>query len=218
MPLGQTQMTGPRTCSATFSPTAEVSAVPVKPPPPAVARGRAGAAPPSPVAAGTDAALPAPNPPPPPSRSPGQGQVVDRTLDKTPPVVAPPTAEEFAKGQIQQLLKDYCAAEEALDPNGVQKLFPSVNLNALKVQLNQSKYRSVQCRFGDALVYQSLDAPAGKAKIQVPLKVVYEHTILTEKPIVNELMTTLTLLRTASRTQWQIDKAEFKPLVKDPPK
>jgi hypothetical protein len=28
----------------------------------------------------------------------------------------------------------------------------------------------------------------------------------------------LTLARTATRTQWQIEKAEFKPIVKDPVK
>jgi hypothetical protein len=220
MPLGHTQMTGPRTCSATFSPTAEVSAAPpVKTPPAPVVRARGGVTTPPPVASGTEAALPPTTPPPPPAARPqGRGPVVDPTLATAKPVVPPPSEEEYAKGKIQELLKDYCAAEEALDPNAMQKLYPSVNMNALKVQLNQSKYRSVQCKFGEPLVYQALDAPAGKAKIQVPLKRVYEHTILTEKPQVNELMATLTLVRAATRTQWQIDKAEFKPLVKDPVK
>ena len=67
-------------------------------------------------------------------------------------------------------------------------------MEALKVQLNTSKYRSVQCKFGDP-VFVSLDAAGGKAKMQAPLKRVYEHTILTEKPQTDELMATITLVR-----------------------
>jgi hypothetical protein len=218
MPLGHTQMTGPRTCSATFSPTAEVSAAPPPKQPTQVARGRSGAGPAAAPPA-LDASLQTTVPPPPPApRPPGRGPVVDPTLTTATPVVAPPTAEEFAKGKIQEMLKAYCAAEEALDPSAMQKVYPSVNMNALRVQLNTSKYRSVQCKWGEPVVYASLDAPGGKATIQAPLKRVYEHTILTEKPQISELMATLTLARTATRTQWQIEKAEFKPIVKDPVK
>ena len=46
-------------------------------------------------------------------------RLVDPSLPQK-PVVAPPTDEEFAKGKILEMLKDYCAAEEALDPPGVQ--------------------------------------------------------------------------------------------------
>jgi hypothetical protein len=130
------------------------------------------------------------------------------------PVVAPPTDEEFAKGKILEMLKDYCAAEEALDPAGVQKIYPKVNMNALTQQLNKSKYTSVQCTFGEA-VFASLDAPGGKAKIKAPLKIVYHHTILTEKPQVNELIADLTLVRSGLRDPWQIADAKFTPA---PPK
>ena len=106
------------------------------------------------------------------------------------------------------MLKDYCAGFEALDPAAVQKVYPKVNMNALKVQLNTSKYRSARCTFGD-VVYQSLDAPGGKGKIQVPLKEIFEHTILTEKPITYELMGTITLFRPGPRERWQIEDAKF---------
>ena len=219
VPLGHTQMTGPRSCSATFSPTEVVSAAPpIKATPAAAPRGR-GATTPTPTAPATvtgDPAAPPPNPAPASIRPPTK--IIDQTVATAKPVAPPPTDEEFAKGKIQELLKDYCAAEEALDPDAVKKLYPSANIEAFKVQLNKSKYRSVQCKFGDPVVYQTLDAPGGKAVIQVPLKRVYEHTILTEKPQVNELMATLTLARPATRTQWLIQKAEFKALVKDPVK
>ena len=122
----------------------------------------------------------------------------------------PPTDEEFAKGKIQETLKAYCDAEEALDPSAIQRSYPKVNMEALKVQLNASKYRSVQCKFGDP-VFVSLDAAGGKAKVQAPLKRVYEHTILTEKPQTDELIATIMFVRPGPRSPWQIDAATYKP-------
>jgi hypothetical protein len=212
VPLGHTQMTSPRTCSAIFSPTAEVSAAPPPKPSTQVARARS-TGPPSPPPT-SDASPPPVIQPVSPARPSGRGPVVDPTLGTAKPVAPPPTDEEFAKGKIQDMLKDYCAAEEALDPAAVQQLYPSVNMNALKVQLNTSKYRAVQCKFGEPVVFASLDAAAGKAKVQVPLKRVYFHTILTEKPQTSELMANLTLVRTATRTQWQIENATFAPILK----
>ena len=84
-------------------------------------------------------------------------------------------------------------------------------MDALKVQLNKSKYRSVQCKFGEP-VFVSLDAAAGKAKIQVPLKHVYEHTILTEKPQTDELMATMTLVRLGpENARGRLRTAKYKP-------
>ena len=212
-PLGHTQMTGPRTCSATFSLTKEVSQPPPLKQQVAVARGRTGGGAPPPSPSPTPET---PQPPVAPTPQParvGRGPVVDPTQGTPKPVPAPISDEDFAKNKIQEMLKDYCAAEEALDPVAVQKIYPNVNMNALRQQLNTSKYRSVQCKFGD-VVFVSLDPAAGKATVKAPLKRVYEHTILTEKPIANELTATLTLVRTGLRTQWQIEEAKYAPLAK----
>ena len=214
-PLGHTQMTSARTCSATFSPTAEVSAAPTPKPP--AARGRSGGTAPPAVAQGpAPAQPPAPAPPPPvaPRAPTREGPVVDPTQAAAKPVPVPQTDEEFAKSRIQEMMKAYCDAHEALDPDAVQKVYPTVNRNALNVQLNKSKYRSVQCKFGEPLVYVSLDAAAGKAVIKVPLKQTYEHTILTEKPMVSELMATMTLFRSGPRTQWLVGDIKYAPIAK----
>jgi hypothetical protein len=124
--------------------------------------------------------------------------------------VAPPkTDEEFAKDRIQETLKALCDAEEALDPEAVQRVYPKANMDAYRAQLNPSKYRSVQCKFGD-VVYVSLDAPGGKATVQAPKKVVYQFTILTEKPQTDELNATIKLVRLGPRTPWLIDTANYK--------
>ena len=214
-PLGHTQMTSPKTCGATFSPTDIVSKQPpIKPSPGGPTRRGGDAAPqPAPPAGPPVAVVPPAAAPPSSGTREGRGPIVDPSLPQK-PVVAPPTDEEFAKGKILEMLKDYCAAEEALDPAGVQKIYPKVNMNALTQQLNKSKYTSVQCTFGEA-VFTSLDAPAGKARIKAPLKIVYHHTILTEKPQVNELIADLTLARSGPRDPWQIADAKFTPA---PPK
>ena len=218
-PLGRAQMTGPRTCSAIFSPTSEVSSEPSKTP---ASRGRSSnsapavaQAPSAPSQPPAPASAAAPTPPVPVlPRAAARGPVVDPTQAAAKPVPAPPTDEEFAKGKIQELMKGYCAAFEALDPDAVQKFYPTVNMYALRAQLNKSKYRSVQCKFGEPLVYVSLDAPAGKAVLKVPLKQVYEQTILTEKPMMSELMATMTLFRSGPRTRWLIQDVKYAPTVR----
>lgn len=125
----------------------------------------------------------------------------------------PISDEEFAKGAIKSVLKEYCDAYEALDPAAVQRVYPKVNTDALKIQLNTSKYKSVQCKFGDP-VFVSLDPVAGKATVQAEVKRVYEHTILTQKPQTDELTATMTLFRSALRSPWQIDTATYRPKPK----
>jgi hypothetical protein len=214
-PLGHTQMNTPRTCSATFSLISEVSKTPTLPAP--VARGRSAGG--GQVAQGQPPQQPVtPTPPvpvtPSPPRPAGRGPVVDPTQAAAKPVPPPQTDEEFAKDRIQEMMKAYCDAHEALDPDAVQKIYPRVNMNGLKQQLNTSKYRSVQCKFGEPLVYASLDAAAGKAVIKVPLKQTFFHTILTEKPDVSELMATMTLSRSGPRTPWLVEDLKYAPMVK----
>jgi hypothetical protein len=213
-PLGHTQMTGPRTCSATFSPTAEVSTPPVlKPSQRGDARGNRNAGGGPPVAPVPEA--PSLNPPlasPPASLSTGRRAnpptvVVDPTAGQK-EVPLPLTPVQFAEKQIQELLKSYCDAHEALDPAAVQKVFPKVNMDSLRVQLNKSKYRSVQCKISEVM-FVSMDAPGGTAKITALRKLVFDHTIQNE-PETQELITTFTMVRLAERAPWQIETAQFR--------
>ena len=47
---------------------------------------------------------------------------------------------------------------------------------ALRIQLNKSKYKSVQCKFSDP-EFVSLDPAAGIGKVQAEVKRIYEHTV-----------------------------------------
>jgi tetratricopeptide (TPR) repeat protein len=180
MPLGQTQMTGPRTCSARFSPSSTMSAA-------------RGSLPPSFGNAGTQASSPSP----------------PELRGSRPELTAPlPTSEAYSKDRIKELLRAFCAAYEAIDPVAVQHLQPRVDMNALRSQLNRSLYKSVTCKFGDP-VFVSLDATAGTATVRTELKQVFEHTHTGEAQTV-ESVAEMTLRRFELRSPWVIDTVTYK--------
>jgi Divergent InlB B-repeat domain len=222
-PLGQTQMTGPRTCSATF--TATDSLKQGKPLPPKIAGGQPTQQPPQqqPTTPGGERGRgtspdstrpnPANNPPPPVVLPP---PVQPQVQPPQPPAeVKPPISDEdFAKNAVKTALKELCAAYEALDPDAAAQVFPKVNMAALKIQLNKSRYKSVQCTFAEP-TFLALDPAAGTAKIKVDVKRVFEHTALSEKPEVFEYIATMALSRASQRGRWVFDTAEYRPKPKD---
>ena len=123
----------------------------------------------------------------------------------------PPTPREFAKGQIQALLKDFCAAFEAIDGQAVQRVFPKTDMAVLRRQLNKSAYKSVQCLIADT-VFLSLNPSAGTAKVQADLKRVYVPTLGSERRV--EQIVSMTLYRPESRGRWYIDAATYQPKPK----
>src|SRR6185436_19390891 len=114
-PLGKTQMTGPRKCSASFQRASLVAVPPPPPPPPPNRGGRTGG---TGTVAGTAPATPSGT-----TAGAAQGSGATQTPAGVPPLSPPPdkpvepviTPEQFAKNQIQTLLKEFCAAHDALD-------------------------------------------------------------------------------------------------------
>jgi serine/threonine protein kinase len=226
VPLGHTQMTGSRTCGATFQLTAQLATapppqqkpVPVKPTPVPVGVTATTSTPGSTPQGGRGVpqapATPVDKPIPVPTTE-GVGAPTAGNIDKPPqgPVEKPVTDEQFAKGKIVELLKAWCAAYEAIDPGAVQVLFPTVNMKQLEIQLNKSKYNSVQCSIGEP-TYMALDAIKGTAKVRVETKRVFVHTFRAQKPETQELIATLQLRRADSRSPWLIAQAEYIPKPK----
>jgi hypothetical protein len=122
-------------------------------------------------------------------------------------IPAPPSDEQFAKNQLQEVLKAFCAAFEALDPNAIKVLWPKTNMDALQRQLKQ--YKSAQCKFGEPK-FLSLDPKIGKAKIEADLKRGYVLAG-TSKTETHELIATITLSRPGPRTGWFIDTVDYRP-------
>jgi serine/threonine protein kinase len=218
-PGGHTQMVGPRTCTAKFSPTAIAEAQPRMPVAPSGgSRGRDGRGTPPSTPTTVDA---------PPAPSVGRGSPQSPAAPAAPPaprapieiappgpqapVAPPPTDEAFAKGKIQEVLKEYCSALEAIDPAAVQRVQPKIDISSLRNQLNKSRYKSVQCKFGDP-TFDAVDAAAGTAKVHADLKRVYDYTIL--KPETIEQIADIVLSRSGPRSDWKIDTIGFKPKPK----
>jgi serine/threonine protein kinase len=216
-PGGQVQMAGPRTCSATFSKTKDVSAAPNLPP--RIARGDGSRGnPPGTTTQPTQPTDQAPRgggpaPPQNPNANPNAGK--DPQAPHAPPgeVKAPQTDEEFAKTAIKAVLTEYCHAYETLDPAAVQRVYPKMDKGTIQIQLNKSKYKSIQCKFADP-VFNSLDAAAGSASVQADVKYVFEHTAVKTAPETLERIATLSFSRPNPRSPWFIDKAQFRPKPK----
>jgi len=83
----------------------------------------------------------------------------------------------------------------------------------LQIQLNKSKYKSVQCKFADP-VFVSLDASAGTAKVQASAKLVFEHTAVTTEPQAQETIAVMTFSRPNPRSPWFIDTVQHRPKPK----
>lgn len=134
---GDMTMTAAKTCSATFTPTSTplanvMPSGPAGPPRPRRQKETAEVTPPP--------APPPPVSPPPPGGAPG---VESTPTNPDKPAAPPITAEQHAKNEIEQLVKDYCAEYETLKPDRVQKLFPLVNQGVLRDQFRQ--YKTLKC-------------------------------------------------------------------------
>ena len=224
-PLGHTQMTGPRTCGATFSPTDSLK--PGKEPPIRTPTPRnAGTSPPPPSAGSGPGSTPATarggvisprptEPVPPVAPSPGVVVVPPQTGDKPAAPAAPPISDEdYAKNAVKDTLKAYCAAYEALDPDAVQKVYPKAPMASLKLQLNKSRYKSMQCTTAEPK-YDALDTVNGTAKLHVDAKDVYQPTALADAPETREYIVTISFSRASQRGKWFIETAEYRPKPKE---
>jgi serine/threonine protein kinase len=216
---GQTQMNGPRTCSATFVPIADVAAAPNPIAlPPRVRGGRnSGEGVSPPPTSGEPGSRPSPGPravsPPPGTAAPQTGPNVEgpQTGEPQKPPTPPPTDEAYAKDRIKELLKAYCAAYEAIDPDAVQRLQPKVPISTLRMQLNKFMYKSVMCKFGDP-EFLALDPLAGTGTVRAELKRVYEFNA--GPPRTDEQIATIKLRRSEVRSPWLIDVPSFTPKPK----
>ena len=82
----------------------------------------------------------------------------------TPPP-PPITAEEHAKKEIEQLVKNYCSAYETLKPEIIQTLFPLINATVLRDRFKE--YKSLKCTVTFPLEYDRLDARRGRRSDQI---------------------------------------------------
>jgi hypothetical protein len=222
-PTGETTMIAARVCGATFAPTGggktlaqasrpdvPAAATPRPKPQPqgeSTSSGAQGGTSPgqtgspagtSPPAAGTGA-----------NQQQGTGTGVSTppaappTAAQGKPAEAPITAEDHAKKEIAQLLKQYCLFLETRDPDKVRTIFPLADRNTLRNQFRE--YKSLKCTVGEPK-FDRLDAsPAGGAQVQVEMKQVIEMQS-GGAPKVSETIATIVISRRDLRNPWLIDR------------
>ena len=156
-----------------------------------------------------------PEPGVPPAAAP---RAASQESTKQPPTVPgdkandPITPEAHAKNEIPGVIKEYCAALEALDPVKVQKVYPGVDMRGLRERFRQ--YRSNKCTVtAGAPEFLELNATTGIAKIQVGMKQVLEMRS-GGAPETYETIAEITMSRPELRTSWVIVRAKHTPKPK----
>jgi hypothetical protein len=208
---GETTMTSAKTCGAMFIP----SGAPIN-------RGVVAAPPagPRPVSRPTQVAPPpvvATNPQPPVPTNPTGSQGPAPTATTAPtlpdkPAAAPITAEEHAKQEIAQLVKNYCAALATLRPERVRSLFHLDNERLLRDQYRE--YKSLKCTVSSPPEYDRLDASAaGAAQLKVGLKQAVEMRS-GGAPKDHDFIVTMVVSRREFQSPWLIDRVLFEPKPK----
>jgi hypothetical protein len=218
---GETKMTGPRTCGATFikvdgTPLAKSSGYSPPPPPPAKSpvtpRNASAAVPNQP--AGKQQAPPADAAPSPAPVPPAPVEIVKPTEapdEKTKPATPARTELDHAKDEIEKLVNSYCASFNTLDPRKVQAVYPQANAEVLKAQFKE--YKSLKCTISDKVEYELIQVnDAGSAQLKFGMK---QAMVLKVggQPKAQELVVSMRVARRKSLEAWTIDwvRAEPKP-------
>ena len=118
------------------------------------------------------------------------------------------TSEEaVANTQILEVLKAFCDAYAALDPNAVRLLWPTVAFDALQRQMKA--YESAQCKFANPKSV-SLDLKAGTARVEAEVQRGYVLNGMS-KPETYEQNATLMLSRASTASPWLIGTVTYRP-------
>jgi hypothetical protein len=141
-----------------------------------------------------------------PTTTPGTPTVPDK------PAPAPITAEEHAKQEIGQLVKNYCGALSTLRPERVRALFHLDNERLLRDQYRETK--SLKCTVSSPLEYDRLDASAaGAAQLKFGMKQAVEMRS-GGAPKDPEYIVTMVVSRREFQSPWLIDRVFYEPKPK----
>jgi hypothetical protein len=122
----------------------------------------------------------------------------------------PPDAAEQAKRSLQQVLDAYCDAYVTLDPDAMQRTYPTVEMARHERQLDSATYTSARCVFGTP-TFTSPDLRAGTAAVfLLSLRVGRVAANGTEDYY--EYFTSMNFSRASRRGQWTIVSASYSPV------
>jgi len=210
---GEMMMTSTKACGATFMKSlSPMNANPVRPPvadnfprPRPKPTPQTATLPPAPSVAN-----PAPSPTKPNASAPPTPTVTPTDPGK--PAAAAMSAEDHAKQEIGQLVKNYCKALESLKPATVRTLFHLDNERYLKDWMKE--YKSLQCNVTSPVEYDRLDASeAGAAQVKFGMKQVVKMGS-GGAPQTVETDVTMVVSRKDFQSPWLIDRLQAQPKPK----
>ena len=148
-----------------------------------------------------------------PANRPGGAATPRPGGDGAPAAAGPPvpaiTPEDHAKIQIEQLVTNYCAAMETLQPDRLRKLYPQLDVALYRESFRQ--YRSLKCALTGPPEYDRLDAsPAGGAQLRVGMRQEVQMRS-GGAPRVLETIATIVVSRANNQSPWLIDRLQVTP-------
>jgi serine/threonine protein kinase len=158
---GETVMTGPRRCAATFNPSrsAATSAAATDAVSPRITSSTTGRS--------SSSASSTPATPDPFDRgTPGETPRRDTEGDKKPDAAPRRTPDSIAKDEITKLLADYRHGYEKLDPEAIKRVYPSVSVNGLRNAFRD--YKSLEYTYVGEPEFLDLNSALGTATVKAP--------------------------------------------------
>jgi len=221
---GEMIMSSARTCGATFIRSASPSVNIVPPAASSQPRPRPQAAQPNPGTGAPQGTGPAPGTGPgsatasanpqatgqPPTNPQGfrgdpASSATTSTDNKPPP--PPISADDHAKQEILQLVKNYCDSMGTLKPDKVRPFFHLDNERDLKARFKE--YKSLKCTLAGPPEYDRLDSgPAGAAQLKFGMKQAIQMAS-GGAPATKELMVTMVVSRRDFQSPWLIDRVLY---------
>jgi hypothetical protein len=117
------------------------------------------------------------------------------------------TAEEHAKAEIAQLVRNYCAALETLHPATVRGLFHLDNERELRARYGE--YKSLKCTLSSPPEFDRLDATeAGGAQLKFGMTQVLEMKS-GGTPGPTDYIVTMVVSRRGFQSPWLIDRVSY---------
>jgi hypothetical protein len=117
------------------------------------------------------------------------------------------SADDHAKQEIAQLVKNYCTALETLKPATVRSLFHLDNERELKEKYKE--YKSLKCQVTAPPDYDRLDSSAsGGAQFKIGMKQVVQMRS-GGAPATLDLNVTMVVSRKDFQSAWLIDRVSY---------
>lgn len=113
----------------------------------------------------------------------------------------PVDEETRAKTKIESLVKEYCAALEAMQPAAILRMMPGVSLEAVQTRL--AGYTSLRCTVTLPAEFERIDIdPGGSGHAQLRFRFRQEHVLKAGSATLTDTIAVMTVSRPNRSSPW----------------